>query len=299
MDLRQLRAIVAIAEEGQFTRAADRLRITQPTLSAQVRQLEAELGLRLFHRTSRRVLLTDAGERLLWRARRVIAEVDDAALELQQIGSLLSGRVTIGLTQTPGPINVVGLLARFHARYGALELAVVEDLSIELAEQLRRDQLDLGILSVTEPVQRRGLEAYHLATEPLVVIVANDHRLASRESVTIADLADEDFVASPVGATIREAVSRAAATAGFRPRIAFESREVGRIRAIVAGGLGVGILPRSDAVSPGPAVRIVGIEDSSLTHRLALFWRHGRRHSPAARALLDQARSIAATLPTS
>lgn len=156
MEFRQLRYLVALADERHFTRAAARSHVAQPALSQQLRKLEDELGLPLVDRTTRRVALTEAGELLVARARRVLAELDAAGAELQQVSGLLAGRVTIGLTQTPGPLDLLPLLADFHARFPAVELAVREDLSTTLAAQLRADELDVALLST---VARGDLEA--------------------------------------------------------------------------------------------------------------------------------------------
>ena len=291
MDLRQLRSLVTIAEEGQFTRAAMRLNIAQSSLSAQIRLLEQELGLALFDRTTRRVALTDAGESLLRTARSVLADIDQATVELQQRRGLLTGQVTIGVTQTPGPVDIVGLLADFHRRHPQIELSVREDLSVNLADQLRNDRLDIGILTIVEPEHRRGLECLPLATERLVAAMEPHHPLAATVRLAIEHFRHESFVVSPPGATIRTAVLQAAHEAGFTPMIAFESREVSRIRAIVAAGLGIAFLPRSDARSPGPEVASVELLGDHFNHTLSLCWRDRRRQSPAARAFQLHARA--------
>ncbi|HEX7290009.1 MAG TPA: LysR family transcriptional regulator [Conexibacter sp.] len=290
MELRQLRYLVALADERHFTRAAARERVAQPALSQQVAKLEAELAVGLVDRTTRRVHLTEAGELLVAHARRVLSELDDARAELEQLTGLVSGRVTIGLTTTPGPLDLVRLLADFHADFPQVELAVREDLSTTLAEQLRDDALELAFLSVVEERDRRGLELVELADEPLVLALPERHRLADRARLRVADLREQELIAFPAGATIRDAVQRAARAAGFEPRIAFETREVARMRALVAAGLGVAVLPRSDAEAPGPPVRTVALRAPTLRHRISLCWRTGKRHAPAARALLNQAR---------
>jgi len=289
MELRQLRYLVALADEQHFTRAAARERVAQPALSQQIAKLERELGIGLVDRTTRRVHLTEAGALLAAHARRVLAELDDARAELQQLTGLVAGRVTIGLTTTPGPLDLVRLLAHFHARHPQVELAVREDLSTALADALRDDQLDLAFLSIVEENDRRGLELLQLAEEPLVVALPHGHPLAPRAHLRIADLRDQELIAFPAGATIRDAAQRAARAAGFEPRIAFETREVARMRALVAASLGIAVLPRSDAEAPGPPVQIAALRAPKLRHRISLCWRSGRRHAPAARALLEQA----------
>lgn len=291
MELRQLRYLVSLADERHFTRGAARVNVAQPALSQQIRKLEAELGVGLVDRTTRRVHLTEAGELLVAHARRVLAELDDARAELEQLTGLVSGRVTIGLTTTPGPLDLVRLLADFHARFPHVELAVREDLSTTLADALREDALDLAFLSLVQEDDHHGLELHALAEEPLVVVLPDGHRLAGRARLRVADLRDAELIAFPAGATIRDAVQRAARAAGFEPRIAFETREVARMRALVSAGLGVAVLPQSDSEAPGPPVRTAALHAPTLKHRISLCWRAGKRHSPAARALLEQARS--------
>ncbi|HKG04032.1 MAG TPA: LysR family transcriptional regulator [Conexibacter sp.] len=289
MELRQLRYLVALADERHFTRAAAHVNVAQPALSQQLRKLEAELGVPLVDRTTRSVRMTEAGDLLVAHARRALAELDDGRAELARLTGLVGGRVTIGLTHTPGPLDLVRLLAEFHARCPQVELAVREDLSTTLADALRADALDLAFLSIVEDADRRGLELWRLAEEPLVATLPERHRLAARTRVTLGDLREEDFVAFPAGATIRRAVARVAEQAGFAPRIAFETREPARARALVAAGLGVAVLPRSDAAAAG--VRMVELRAPTLRHRISLCWRKGKPHAPAARALLELAQA--------
>lgn len=290
MELRQLRYLVALADEGHFTRAAARSNVAQPALSQQLRKLERELGVGLVDRTTRRVALTPAGAALVARARRVLAELDAADAELQQLTGLLAGRVTIGITTTPGPLDLLPLLERFHARHPGVELVVREDLSTRLAGELRADALDVALLSTPAPEDRQRLALEPLARERLVAVLPPGHRLARRRRIRLGELREESFVAFHAGATIREAVARAALEAGFAPRIAFETQEVARARAIVAAGLGVAVLPRSDATAPGPAVATPALAGPALTHEISLAVRAGRQHAPAARALLALAR---------
>jgi LysR family transcriptional regulator, transcription activator of glutamate synthase operon len=230
MDLRQLRSFVAVAEESQFTRAAERVGIKQSSLSAQIRSLEREIGLPLFDRTTRRVAITDAGALLLDRARVLLAGIDDATSELRRMGGLLVGRVRIGLTTTTGAIDVINLLAAFHAEHPGVDLSVVEDISVRLAKQLREDRLDVGILSVIPDHEMAGLELLTLASEPLVLVVAPGHPLALHQHVGVDELAGMPLVLPPRGATIRSTVDDAARARGITLQIVCESIEVGRMK---------------------------------------------------------------------
>ncbi|HEX3804346.1 MAG TPA: LysR family transcriptional regulator [Solirubrobacteraceae bacterium] len=292
MDVRQLRSFVAVAEESHFTRAAERLGIKQSSLSSQVRLLEQEVGLPLFDRTTRRVALTDAGVFLLTRARDVIAQIDDTTSELRGMKGDLQGHVRIGLTTTIACVDVIGLLAHFHRRHPLVELAVVEDLSVHLAGQLRSGTLDIGILSGASADELRGLNVRPFASEELVVIVPKDHRLAHAKRVGLEDLRDVDLVLPPTGATIRSSVETAAKAQGWVPRVVCESVHVERMTALVAAHLGLGVLPRSDAQSHATTVAVIDLGNPSLAHDLSICWRSRRTFPPQVRALLDHAREL-------
>jgi DNA-binding transcriptional LysR family regulator len=290
VELRQLRYLVALAEERHFTRAASREHVAQPALSQQIRRLEAEVGLALVQRTTRSVALTEAGELLLARARRALAEVDTARAELGELAGVRAGHLAIGAITTTGPVDVSGLVADFLARHPAVELTVREQSSEELGQMLRLDQLDLAFLSATESIKSHGLGLHRLVAEELVVLLPVDHELASRPSVRLAELADARFVSYRAGARLRELLESAARDAGFVPHIALESIDSRRIRSLVSYGLGVAIVPRSDADEPGAGVAVAALTEPALTRDVTLAWRSNRRHSPAAAAFLDLAR---------
>jgi DNA-binding transcriptional LysR family regulator len=292
MDLRQLRYLVALAEEQHFTRAAAREHIAQPALSQQISRLEREVGLPLVERTTRKVAITDAGRALVARARRILAELEAASSELQALRGVHTGRVKVGTIHTMGPIDVSLALAIFHERHPGVDLTVREQSSDELAEMLRYDQIDLAFLSVTEPIESRGLGLHQLISEELVVILPPDHRLARRRRVRMAELKEEQFIAFRQGARLRELLELAGGQAGFEPQVGFESNESERIRRLVARRMGVAVLPRSDAAVAGSGVAVVTLTEPSLTRDITLAWRQGRRHSPAAAEFLELAREL-------
>jgi LysR family transcriptional activator of glutamate synthase operon len=286
MELRQLRYLVALADECHFTRAAAREHIAQPALSQQIRRLEDEVGLALVERTTRKVALTGAGELLVARARHILSELDAAQAELQTLAGVQGGRLSVGALHTMGPVDLSLLLASFHRNHPAVELTVREQSSEELAEMLRDDVVDLAFLSVTERIQRRGLELHPLVSEELVVVVPTQHPLAGRDVIRLAELAGEPFIAFRSGSRLRELLDSGAAAVGFEPRIALESNESRRIRSLVTGGLGVAVLPRSDAVGQGSPVAIARLVEPEMRRDVSLASRAGRRHSPAATAFL-------------
>jgi LysR family transcriptional activator of glutamate synthase operon len=287
MDLRQLRYLVALADEGNFTRAAAREHIAQPALSQQIRRLEHELGLALVERTTRRVALTDPGRMLVARARSILTDVEAALAEMESLRGSFSGRVSIGAMHTMGPVDVSLVLALFHGRHPGVELTVREQSSEELAELLRLDELDLAFLSVTERIESHGLGLAQLVSEELVAIVPRQHRLGSRRRIRLDQLAAEEFISYREGSRLRELLVSAAARAGFEPKITLESNESRRVRRLVSRGVGVAILPRSDCVGPGAEVAMLTLEGPQLTRDITVAWREGRRRTPAAAAFLQ------------
>jgi DNA-binding transcriptional LysR family regulator len=287
MELRQLRYIVALAEERSFTRAASKVLVAQPALSQQIAKLEAELGVPLVDRTTRRVAMTEAGERLVEHARRVLKQVDVAHEELADLAGLRSGRLTIGASQTVGGFDLLGLLATFHRRYPEVDLAVREDLSVILAAQLRADELDLAFITAPDGPPVEGLDRRVVSTEELVAVLTPGHALSRRRKLRVTDLETQTVVTFRHGATIRRRLDEAAARAGFELRVAFETNEVARMRELAAAGLAIAILPRSDAEQPGPPVAAVPFDEPGFRHTVYMCARAGRHHSPAARAFID------------
>src|SRR5690606_27342663 len=161
------------------------------------------------------------------------------------------------------------------------ELAVHESASEDLAQRLRSDELDVAFLSVTKRIAGDGLKFKRLVTEEVVAVMPHDHPLARRERVRLDELADERFIAFREGAMLRSLLVDAAHDAGFEPRIAFESNEVGRIRRMVARGLGVSLLPLTD-VADSRRVAYARLAEPPLSRNVTLVWRAERRHGPAA-----------------
>jgi DNA-binding transcriptional LysR family regulator len=285
MELRQLRYLLALAEEGSFTRAAQTANVAQPALSRQIQKLENELGLPLVDRTTHRLAITPAGQEVVAAGRRVLGELDALRHSLQQTRALLRGTVTIGVTQTPGPMDVPRLLAAFSRRHSGVELIVREGLSVQLASQLREDRIELALISAIGTRERRQLELKRCRAERLVVLLPAGHRLAMRRHLSIAELRDENFVSFTPGATIRDAVERVATRAGFFPSASLETNDVGRTAALVAEGLGVAVLPNSDARRGGPDTVAVALRAPTLRYEIFVAWRAHRHLTPAADAL--------------
>lgn len=246
MELRHLRYFVAVAEECHFGRAAERLHIAQPPLSQQVKALEADLGVVLLTRSTRKVELTAAGARYLERARAILAAVDEAGEEAVRVDAGEIGRVSIGFTGS-ATYELVPTLARVLA-------ADFPDVELELrGEMLTPDQvsalvdgsLDIGFLR--PPARHPDLDVRLLRREPLIAVLPEAHPLAAAEAVRLADLRDEPFICYPSHhrSVVYEAVLDACQRVGFRPSEVVEVAETSTLVVFVAAGLGVALVPAS------------------------------------------------------
>ncbi len=290
MELRELEALLAVADERHFTRAAARLHIAQPALSQQIQRLEREVGLQLVDRAPRRVGLTQAGEVLAVRARHALAELDAARSELNDLLGLRAGRVVIGVGRATRSFPLSTLLATYRRTAPEVELVVREGLSPAITQAIRDDEVDLGIITPLGDEAGPGLELQTLSSERLVAILPRGHRLGSRRRLALTDLRDEPFVVFPPEAVIRRRLEREAARHDLALKMPFEVSQLGRLRSLVSAGLGVSLLPLSEARAPGDPVDVVPITGRDLTHQVLLAHRTGRQHGPAVRAFLDAAR---------
>ena len=285
MELRQLRYCVAVADHLHFTRAAEALHVAQPALSQQIRRLEAELGLELFARTSRSVALTEAGTAVVARARRILAEADAIEQDLDALRGVLRGRVVVGSMQSLGPFDLPGLLADFHAEHPGIDVVLRESTTQRMLATLLADELDLAVATIDE-APPAGLESRRLYTEDLVLAVAPDHPLAGRRRIRPEALPPGPFIFFREGSGLRAATERVLAAAGIEPQVRFETNELTRVRALASRGLGVAIMPRSDAEGAGPRIAVIAIGPPKLRRSVGLVWRAERRRAPAADAFL-------------
>jgi len=301
MELRHLRGFLAVARHGHFTRAAGELGLAQPALSQQIAQLEEELGVKVFERSRRGARLTAAGQSLVRRAEQIFREVDEARREAGRYARLDHGRVVIGTISSIAVLRLPALLARFRVRHPGVEVEVREGNVARLLELLGSGALDVAVVHtgslrtgrVAPPAGRAGapIKWETAYSEELVLIVGRRHRLARAREARWADLSEEAFVMFHEGSMVRNIVGAAAAVAGFGARSAFEVDETATLRSFVAAGLGVSVLPRSMAASPGPPVSLVRLAAPRLFRTVRLAWRRQAEANPAAVALVELLRS--------
>jgi DNA-binding transcriptional LysR family regulator len=289
MDVRQLEYVVAIAEEGSFTRAAQRCHIVQSALSHQVARLESELGVKLFERTSRSVRLADAGLLILPYARQVLGDMAEARNAVDALSGITRGRLRIGMTQTAGrALDLIALIGDFHRQYPEIELSTLSGPGGELIEAVHDGQLDVAVAAMRPQGVPDGI-VFHMTieSEPLVAVVAAAHRLAARKRVNLQDLASAGpFVEFLTGTTLRDQVDAAFAAVGARRESSFEVGQIADMVRYAASGLGTAIVPRvftgpeGDRGYPTTAFRVLRIVAPGLELRIGAFRRKDR--SPAA-----------------
>lgn len=244
MELRHLRYFVAVAEQRHFGRAAVRLHMAQPPLSQQIRQLEAELGIELLRRTTRRVDLTDAGAAFLQRAREVLAAVDAASAEAQRIGAGLEGRLVVGCVGSATYSLLPSLARTLREELPAVDFSFRGEMLVPAqATALLAGEIDLALLR--PPVDHPGLVLTPLRRERLIVALPDGHPLARRKRLRVADLRDEDFIvhAGHGQSVMSGLVLALCRNAGFEPRVRQEVGETSTLVTFVASGLGVAVVP--------------------------------------------------------
>jgi LysR family transcriptional activator of glutamate synthase operon len=283
MELRQLTYFEAVVRCGGFTRAAEQLHIAQSAVSAQVRALEAELGVSLLSRTTRRVTLTQAGELFLARARAVLGELADARGELADLAAVLRGRVTIGATSVTGPFDLPDALARFHARYPGVAVTLRSGLIAGLLGELDAGRLDLVLGPMDDDLASR-FSGRRIADEDLLLILPPGHRLARKQRVALSELRDEPFVCLRAESGLRAILDAAAGEAGFTARVQFEAPSPASIRELVSAGLGVALLAHSAVERPGPPIEARRPDPAPAHPPIGLIHHRDRRLTAAAQA---------------
>ncbi|MFD8883152.1 LysR family transcriptional regulator [Streptomyces erythrochromogenes] len=294
MELRQLRYLVAVVDEGGFTRAAARLHLAQPGLSAQIRQLEKELGQPLLDRSGRSVTPTEVGRAVLPYARAALAAAHAVRQTVDEHTGLLRGKVTLGLVSgaTGHAFDVAAFLADFHASHPALEIALTEDTSERMQAALLAGEIDIALLGPTAEEPPPGLSYRTVIDAPLGAAVAPGDPLlgpADRTAVPLAELRDRPLICLPRGTGVRAALERGCARAGFRPRGAFEAASPQVLAQLAARGLGVAVLPLGEEGSGvGDGLRALRLLGAGLRARIVLARPATGPTSPAAGALLDR-----------
>jgi len=289
MELRHLRTIVAVARHRSFTKAAEELYLAQSAISQQIRRLEEEIGIQIFRRSSRSVELTEEGKIILEHAYRVLAEVDEMQGEMEALSGGIRGTVRISGIWPFGGYDLYSVLADFRTRYPEVAIHMEEDAVDEVMAKLRADELDLAFASVDPDKIGPDFAATLLWEEEFVIVAARDHEFANRAHVTYEDLIGQDLIAFRDNSALRRRFETTIGRRGIEPRNAFVCTEMTAVRSLASKGLGVAVMPRSQAELDGPPIILRPFRPEPITWPIALVWRTDRRPTPAAKAFLAMA----------
>jgi LysR family nitrogen assimilation transcriptional regulator len=283
IDIRQLEALLAVAEEGSFTAAADRLHTVQSNVSEHVRQLEADLGVQLLVRDRRGAIPTEFGVKVLERARAIRSELDALRRDLSMLQGLQAGHATLGVVGTVSPWLVPPLVAEIARVAPGVSLRLTEGASERLALEVAERELAFAV--VTEPVADTRLVVEHLRDEALVGLLPAGLDLGVAEPVPLAALAEHGMILPPVGNPLRDEVDVAAAAAHLTLRVPVEVEGIRLIGDLVAAGAGLSIVPEG-AVAAREGVQHLAIVDMP-PRRLALVRARGAQLTLADQAVHD------------
>lgn len=281
MEIHQIRYFLSIAEHNSFTAAAEACNVSQPSLSAQLAKLEAELGGPLFERGRHGARLTQGGEVFRPRAAEALRQLEAGRREIAELAGLTRGSVGLGCLPTTGAYLLPGLFRSFRESYPGVQVRLWEDSSPQLAKALHDYEIELAIMD--EAGGDDGLEQEVLFREPLVLALPNGHALARSGAVTLAALNGEPFILMKRGHGYRQIVEQALARAGVTPKVVYESDEIGTVQRLVAAGLGVSIVPAMVQSKDGPVY--LPIRDPTPVRTLLLAHRESETLSAAATAM--------------
>jgi DNA-binding transcriptional LysR family regulator len=284
MELRALKAFVAVVREGGFARAAARLHVTQSTVSKAVKQLEVELNFQLLDRVGRQSRLTAPGRLVLQKAEAMLAQGRDLQAELAEMRGLRQDVLRLGLPLIGSSILFARWFAVFHRRFPKVNIQLVEHGSTRLEQMLLAGELDLAasLLPVSKTFAWRKVRR-----EPIDVLLPAGHPLAGRPGLVFKDLARESFILYGPGFALNPIITGACKKNGFEPRVVAESDQVDFVMELVAANMGIAFVPRMIAAQPGARIRRIPVGHPQIYWHMALIWRRDGYQSEAAKAWLS------------
>jgi LysR family hydrogen peroxide-inducible transcriptional activator len=292
MNLRDLRYLVALADERHFGRAAERCYVSQPTLSAQIRKLEEYLGVTLVERQPKRVTLTETGEKIVQRARRLLLEADAIVEVAKTERDPLAGPLRLALIPTVGPYLLPHVARPLRRALPRLKLMLYEYQTGPLLEKLRDGELDLGILAL--PVAADGLASAELYEEPFTLAVPASHPLATRERVRIDDLEGETLLLLEDGHCLRDQALEVCSRVAVGEEGDYRATSLETLRQMVAAGHGVTLLPELAAAAPVGTARGLKVKPFAKpapSRTIGAVWRKSTTRGKAIEAIVATARA--------
>ncbi len=291
MEIRDLQVFLAVTTRLNFTRAGEDVHLSQPSVSVRIRQLERELGVKLFEQLGKRVALTEAGRLLEPYARRVVAALDDARHAVEELKGLERGTVRVGASTTPGTYLVPGIIARFKRNHPKVEIRLSVKDTRRVEEGVLENDFDFGF--VGGHLVSREVEVVPWITDKILLVVAPKHPLAKRRQVRIRDLKGEKFIFREPGSGTQAAVSAALHDIGIEVESVMEADNPGVAKQAVQSGLGIAFLSHFAIGNEVRAktLRAVNVQGLDIRRELKIVHRKDKHLSRAARALIETAHS--------
>ncbi|MEK5035869.1 LysR family transcriptional regulator [Paenibacillus sp. FSL R7-0302] len=291
MDIRQLEYFVQAARLNSFSRAAESLYITQPTISKMVRNLETELGADLFYREGRSIRLTDAGELLLVKAQNIVESFASLSSELDSLRNLKQGHIRIGLPPMVGASFFPAVIGEFHRKYPEVTIRLHEDGAKKVEDDVESGLLDIG--AIVLPVDPARFHCFTFVEEKLELLVPTGHRLDGAQQVPLKELAGEEFVLFREDFALHDRIISECVKAGFQPKVVYESSQWDLISRMVAAGMGIALLPETICRDIDRSrIAVIPLTEPVIPWQLGMIWRKDRYLSFAAREWIAFAMNV-------
>ena len=283
MELRQLEYFQMASRLKHITRAAERLRVSQPNITVAIKKLEAELGIQLFDRSQKQLALTPEGAVFLNRIELALRNIQDAVLEVNDYKQLQKGTIKIGIPSMIGAYLFPKIFSSFQKQYSHLDIYLYEEGSMAIREQLERDELDFGIVIISNAAQ--SLQLLPMSTSQIAACVPENHPLAAKKSIGIQDLTDADLIMLKEGSFLRHLVLDKLKAANITPNIVLESNQIETIKGLVSSGVGLAFL--LDFIVEGtPGIKALPLDEPIFVD-VGLAWKKDRYISKAAQSFMD------------
>lgn len=295
LDVRRMRVLREVAVRGSFSAAAESLSFTQSAVSQQIAALEREAGTVLVERNARGVRLTDAGRALVKHTDAIVARLAEAEAELEAIAGLRGGRLRLAAFESAGATIMPLAIATFRQHHPAVELTLSLYEPEEAEAKLRSGELELALTFDAGPLsdEPEGIERIHLIDDPMYLVLADDHPLARKRSLRLADLAGEAWIAGEHDCECNKVIIRACNTAGFDPRIVFESDDYAAIQGFVAAGVGVSLIAELGLTTVRDDIVIRRLGRETPVRHVHAATLAGAYRSPATMAMLETLQEVA------
>jgi DNA-binding transcriptional LysR family regulator len=286
LEFRDVKAFIEVANHLGFTRASEHSHLSQPSLSKAVKKLEEQLGVELFDRSTRHLLLTDAGKIVYQQGQQALASLQALPALLQELNDGTTGEIRIGIPPLIGTLFFPQIARTFHTHYPNIKLELFEHGALLIEQLVVESQIDVGIIVL--PTDKSIFHTYSFINDEFLLYIRNDHPLANRKAVELIELKDEQFILFSKGFALHEHIINACTDAGFIPSVSYESSQWDLILELVASNLGIALLPKSIAEKQNnPLIQTIPLRSTSLLWKLGVITKKNGYHSFALKKFIQ------------